>query len=482
MDCKLPGQWTGRFHAVSRWLRPALLVALLSPTFLSCSFFEKNRLQSVIAAGELVVLTRTSPTTYYETPEGPAGFEYDLVKSFADSLGVKPRFVVVSKFSDILPRLIEGEGDMAAAGITVTESRTRQVQFGPPYQEIRQQVIYRLGTERPATIQELIGRQIEVQSGTSYAEYLKELRREYPELEWSEVDRETEDLLVTVWEGLLEFTIADSNIVKINRQYFPDLQVAFTLPKPESLAWAFPPGGDQSLREAAVKFLEKSRASGELAQLIDRYYGAASRSNFVNLSIYRVRMRSLLPQYQMLFESAGKKYGVDWRLLAAIGYQESFWNPQAVSPTGVRGMMMLTEETAGHLGITNRLDAAESIDGGTRYLQGLITRMPPGVTGPDRLWMALAAYNIGIHHLEDARILAQKQGRDPNKWNDVMNYLPWLADEAWHPKTKYGYARGMEAVQFVNRVRTYYDVLVMIDEKEKTRSKPKAFDLKAPAI
>ncbi len=145
-------------------------------------------------------------------------------------------------------------------------------------------------------------------------------------------------------------------------------------------------------------------------------------------------------------------------------------------------LVLLTEETAGHLGVTNRLDAAESIDGGTRYLQGLITRMPSGVTEPDRLWMALAAYNIGIHHLEDARILTQKQGRDPNKWNDVMNYLPWLADAAWHPKTKYGYARGMEAVQFVNRVRVYYDVLVKIDEEEKARSKPKAFDLKAPAI
>jgi len=482
MDRKLPGQWTGRFHAVSRWLRPALLVALFTPAFLSCSFFEKNRLQSVIAAGELVVLTRASPTTYYETPEGPAGFEYDLVKSFAGSLGVNPRFVVVPKFSDILPRFLQGEGDMAAAGITVTESRARLVQFGPPYQEIRQQIIYRLGTERPGNIQELVGRQIEVQAGTSYAEYLKELRQEHPELEWTEVDRETEDLLVTVWEGLLELTIADSNIVQINRQYFPDLRVAFTLPKRESLAWAFPPGKDQSLHEAAVKFMEKSRASGELAQLIDRYYGPASRSNFVNLSVYRVRIRGLLPQYQMMFEDAGKKYGMDWRLLAAIGYQESYWNPQAVSPTGVRGLMMLTEETAGHLGITDRLDAAASIDGGARYVMSLIARMPPGVMEPDRLWMALAAYNIGFHHLEDARILTQKQGRDPNKWNDVMNYLPWLADAAWHPKTKYGYARGMEAVQFVNRVRTYYDVLVKIDEEEKARGKPKAFDLKAPAI
>jgi membrane-bound lytic murein transglycosylase F len=462
MDCKLPGEWIGRFHAVSRRLRTALLVALLTPAILSCSFFEKNKLQAVIAAGELVVLTRTSPTTYYETPEGPAGFEYDLVKGFADYLGVNPRFIVVPKFSDILPRFLEGEGDMAAAGITVTEARARLVQFGPPYQEIQQQVVYRLGTPRPANFQAL--------------------KLEYPELKWTEVDRETEELLVTVWEGLLELTIADSNIVAINRQYFPDLQVAFTLPKPESLAWAFPRGEDQSLHEAAVKYLMETRVSGKLAQLIDRYYGPASRSNFINLSIYRVRIRGLLPHYQMLFENAGKKYGLDWRLLAAIGYQESFWNPDAISPTGVRGMMMLTQETAGHLGVTDRLDVAQSVDGGARYLQSLITRMPPGITEPDRLWMALAAYNVGLSHLEDARILTQKQGHDPNKWNDVKNYLPWLADEAWYPKTKYGYARGMEPVLFVNRVRTYYDVLVKIDEEEKARKKPQALDLKAPAI
>ncbi|GAB4513773.1 MAG: membrane-bound lytic murein transglycosylase MltF [Sulfuricaulis sp.] len=482
MDRKLPGQRIGRFHTVSQYFRSALLLALFIPCLLSCSLFEKNRLQSIIASGELVVLTRASPTTYYETPEGPAGFEHDLVKSFAESLGVNPRFIVAEKFSDIIPRFLKGEADMAAAGITVTESRAKLVRFGPLYQEIRQQVIYRLGTTRPASVQELVGRQIEVQAGTSYVERLNELKREHPELKWTEVDRETEELLQTVWEGLLEISIADSNIVAVSRQYFPDLQVAFSFQNPESLAWAFPQGQDQSLHDAAVKFLTRSRASGELAQLIDRYYGPASRSNFINLSVYKVRLRSVLPRYQLLFEKAGKAYGLDWRLLAAIGYQESFWDPEAISPTGVRGIMMLTEETANQLGVTNRLDPVESIDGGARYLQGLITRMPSGITEPDRLWMALAAYNVGISHLEDARILTQKQGRDPNKWNDVKSHLPWLADEAWYTKTKFGYARGMEPVLFVNRVRTYYDVLVKIDAEEKARKKPQALDLKAPAI
>ena len=475
-------QPTGRFHAALRICRPALLVLLALPLLLSCSVFEKNKLRDVKSAGELVVLTRTSPTTYYETPEGPAGFEVDLANSFANYLGVKPRFVVADKFNDIIPRLLKGDADLAAAGITVTEARSKLVRFGPPYQEIRQQVIYRLGTDRPASAEELIGRQIEVQAGTSYAERLNELKQQYPELKWTEVDKETEELLQVVWEGLLEISIADSNIVAINRQYFPEIQVAFSLQKPEALAWAFLLSEDRSLYDAAVKFLEKSRASGELAQLIDRYYGPASRSNFTNLSVFKVRVRSRLAQYQLLFEKAGKRYNLDWRLLAALGYQESYWDPQATSYTGVRGMMMLTEETADQLGIVDRLDVTQSIDGGAHYLRSLIERMPPGITEPDRTWMALAAYNIGINHLEDARIITQKKGGDPNKWNDVKNYLPLLANEAWYSKTKYGSARGLEPVIFVNAVRTYYDVLVKSDDEEKARKRPEALGIKVPAI
>jgi len=475
-------QPTGIFHAVLRICRPVLLVLPVLPLLLSCSLFEKNKLRDVKSAGELVVLTRTSPTTYYETPEGPAGFEFDLANSFANYLGVKPRFVVADKFNDIIPRLLKGDADLAAAGITVTEARSKLVRFGPPYQEIRQQVIYRLGTDRPASAEELIGRQIEVQAGTSYAERLNELKQQYPELKWTEVDKETEELLQVVWEGLLEISIADSNIVAINRQYFPEIQVAFSLQKPESLAWAFLLSEDRSLYDAAVKFLEKSRASGELAQLIDRYYGPASRSNFTNLSVFKVRVRSRLAQYQLLFEKAGKRYNLDWRLLAALGYQESYWDPQATSYTGVRGMMMLTEETADQLGIVDRLDVTQSIDGGAHYLRSLIERMPPGITEPDRTWMALAAYNIGINHLEDARIITQKKGRDPNKWNDVKNYLPLLANEAWYSKTKYGSARGLEPVIFVNAVRTYYDVLVKSDDEEKAKQRPEALGIKVPAI
>ncbi len=460
-----------------------ILLVLCLPLFLSSCWFAQNKLKAVKAAGELVVLTRTGPTTYYESPEGPAGFEYDLTRAFADHLGVKLRMVVAAKFTDVLPRLANGEADMAAAGITATESRRWQVRFTPPYQEIRQQVVYRLGSTRPADVPDLIGRQIEVHIGTSYVERLETLKRDYPALEWIETEEyETEALLQMVWEGLLDLTVADSNIVALNRQFFPELQVAFALHQPEPLAWAFPPDDDHSLYDAAVKFLETARKSGMLGNLIERYYGAASRSNFINLTVYQVRLQNRLPLYQQYFVESGQKYDLDWRLLAAIGYQESFWDPKAQSHTGVRGIMMLTEETARQMLVADLLDPAQSIQGGAAYVRHLLDRLPERITGTDRLWFALAAYNIGLSHLEDARILTQRQRGNPDRWNDVAQRLPLLADPTWAARTKYGLARGLEPVQFVNRVRTYYDVLVKYDETDKASRSTEALRLKPPAL
>ncbi len=462
------------------WVPAAL--ALLAAFVSACHYFEDNALDRIKAKGRLMVLTRVSPTTYYDTPEGPAGFEYDLAKAFADSLGVELKIVVAERASDILPRLLFGDADMAL-GVAFTEERRALFRFTSPYQSVRQQVVYRLGNRRPGSVAELVGREIEVPAGSIYADRLNDLKREHPGLDWTESEtHEVEDLLQMVWEGLLELTLANSDVMTVERQFFPELQVAFSLPDPLPLAWAFPPGDDDSLREAAERFLAQARKEGLVASLLDRYYGPASRSNFINLTVFRLRVQNRLPRYYTLFRDAAERHGLDWRLLAAVGYQESYWDPNAVSPTGVRGLMMLTEQTARELVIEDRLDPAQSIEGGARYLKGLIEQIPARIPEPDRLWMALAAYNIGLAHLEDARILTERQGGDPDKWVDVKARLPLLEQPKWYRHTRFGYAHGMEAVRFVNRVRVYYDVLVKLDEEEKARATSEALKLKAPAI
>ncbi|NOZ12005.1 MAG: membrane-bound lytic murein transglycosylase MltF [Gammaproteobacteria bacterium] len=463
------------------WIWLGLLSAAL--LLLPASLVQLNRLDAVKASGTLRVLTLNGPTSFYGGPDGNVGFEYDLAGAFAKSLGVNLEMVVVDNFKDMLPRIASGDGDFAAAGITITEQRKSLVRFSPPYQEIRQQVVYRRGTEKPYNVKELTKHHPTIVAGTSFSERLNELKKRYPKLEWSEVDDQgPEDLLIEVWEGLQEVTIADSNLVAVVQQFYPELSVAFNIQRPEQLAWAFPLSDDRSLYDAAAEFIKKTQSTGELSQIIDRYYGPASRSTYPNLAALQRRIESILPEYQSMFEKAGAEHGLDWRLLAAQAYQESLWDPEAVSPTGVRGIMMLTQRTARFLNVNDRVDPYESINGGALYLRDLIDRVPATVEEPDRTWMALAAYNVGMAHLEDARIITAKQGGNPNVWRDVSERLPLLAKPAWYRQTRHGYARGYEPVQYVRRIRTYYDILVKVDEDIKATTFTEAIKVEPPAL
>jgi len=447
-----------------------LVAVLLSIPVLIMEFsWEENHLDRVQLAGKLRVITFNGPTTYFVGNQGPGGFEYELTKIFAEYLGVELEINIADQFDMIMPAIKAGHVDMAAAGLTITDKRKKQFSFSTPYQTIKQQLVYRGGGQKgPRKPAQLTDRAITVTSGSSHVERLQSLKKKYPALQWQETSDETpENLLVRVWENQLDLTIADSNIVSIVRQFYPDLLVAFSLPPDDKLAWMFTHSNDKSLLKAANKFLKKMTSSGELERLLDRYYGPSSQFNYVNSKKFLERIDQLLPTYEKMFRLAEENTGIDWRLLAAQAYQESHWDVDAVSPTGVRGIMMLTNATAKRLKINNRLDPAESIDGGSRYLKMLMDNLPQRIEQPDRLWFALAAYNIGVGHLEDARILTQKAGDDPDNWLDVRQYLPLLAKPEWHKQTRYGYARGYEPVAYVNRVRGYYAILSWSDRQRK---------------
>jgi membrane-bound lytic murein transglycosylase F len=467
-------------RAAIEWLWLMFLgIALM---LLPYSLFHKNALQSVKHSGKLVAVTINGPTTYYEGPDGPVGFEHDLATAFAEHLGVKLELLVADSFTDVFPMLLDGNADIATAGITITDYRKSFLRFSPPYQTIRQQVVYRRGNRPPRKVSDLLGRDIAVVAGSSYAERLEQLQAKHPDLAWTEADdMGPEELLIEVWEGLLELTIADSNIISVARQFYPELHVAFNIQEPEQLAWAFPLDEDKSLYWAAAKFLETMEQSGELDRLRDLYFGPAARSNYIDVTTFRARIDVRLPNYQDLFVEAGKRTGIDWRLLAAQAYQESYWNIHAVSPTGVRGIMQLTQSTAQQLNIENRIDPKASIKGGAIYLKRLRDKLPERIAEPDRTWMALAAYNVGFGHLEDARILTQKQDGDPDKWTDVRERLPLLAKAKWYKQTKHGYARGYEPVQYVRRIRTFYSILVKVDEEERPQAS-EALQVQPPAI
>ncbi|MFQ5644068.1 MAG: membrane-bound lytic murein transglycosylase MltF [Thiogranum sp.] len=461
-----------------------LSLVLLCLFVTACDLLPKSHLDRVLDNGELHVLTRNSGTTYYEGPHGPAGLEYELAAGFAEYLGVRLKIETPESLSRILKKIQFGLADMAAAGLTVTDERKDMLSFSTSYQRITPQLVYRVGTRTPRNLDELQGN-LEVVADSSHAERLRLLQDEYPSLSFSEnSELDSEQLLNLVWEQVIDYTVADSNEVAISRRFYPELRVAFDISAAESLAWAFPRGEDRSLIEKADEYLNMLKDNGRLEQLLERYYGYVSDFDYVGTRRYMKHIEQRLPNYRHWFEEAGKATGIDWRLLAAIGYQESHWNPKAVSPTGVRGIMMLTQGTMRQLGIKkSRLDPQASIEGGGRYIARVKNRVPERIPEPDRTWMALAAYNIGFGHLEDARVLAQGDGADPDKWIDVKKYLPLLSQKKWYQKTRHGYARGNEPVRYVENIRSYYDILVWITDRdnEPTPRSP-ALTITTPAL
>jgi membrane-bound lytic murein transglycosylase F len=427
-------------------------------------------LDQVLETGELRVVTRDSPTAYVVSPDGSSGPEYDLVRAFADELGVELIIESVQSVSEVVPYLMSGKAHLAAAGLSVTDSRRDFVNFGHPYQFVDMHLIYKLGTGKPRTVDDVIGRPVEVVAGTSHVDMLETLREIYPELEWTEnADVEVADLLAKVAEGEVDFTVADSTEFNIQRHFYPDLRVALDLEVGDPIAWAFPKREGDSLLEAADDFLIDIDRSGLLARVTDRYYGHTDEFDYVGTRNFIRHYESRLPRYREMFEQAGAEWGVDWRLLAAIGYQESHWRSNAVSPTGVRGIMMLTEDTAQYLGLDDRVDPRNSIFGGAQYFARQTERIADEVEEPDRTWMALAAYNVGFYHLKDAQQIAEWQGGNRNSWVDVSKALPLKAQRKWYSRVPYGYARGWEPVLYVNNIRAYYNILKWLTENEEPR-------------
>lgn len=432
---------------------------------------QKPVLQSVRDSGTLHVLTRNAATTYFVGPHGAEGLEFELAKAFADYLGVSLKISTDDNLKSILEKVEDNDVHFAAAGLTVTPEREKQVRFSTPYQHITQQLVYSHANSKPKSFDDVTGGVIEVIANSSHVEQLKSLQVNHPELSWDEnTELGSTELLSLVAEKVIDFTVADSNEVLLTRRFHPELSVAFDVSAPQALAWAFPKHGDNSLYKESLKFFKSFKKSGQLATLLKRHYGHARNYDYAGTTTYLGHVRYRLPRYRDLFEKAGEQTEIDWRLLAAVAYQESHWNPRAVSPTGVRGIMMLTKMTAKDLGIEQRTDPAQSIDGGARYLQELSTKFEAGLDPMDRLWFTLASYNVGFGHVQDARLITEKRGGNPDKWVDVKDSLPLLRSKRWYKQTRYGYARGTEPVRYVENIRSYYDILHWHLAKEKEQN------------
>ncbi|MCK5539717.1 MAG: membrane-bound lytic murein transglycosylase MltF [Deltaproteobacteria bacterium] len=432
-----------------------LLISLATYYYLTNYRFQPLTLKP----GTLTVLTQNIPTAYYHGPEGEMGFEYDLALAFAKELGLKLEIKVVDTISEMMEEIAENRADIAAGGLTRTPAREKRFIFGPDYFTVRQELVYRKNGPHPRDLEDLKNFDFVVLARSSYEERLRELRLKWPELKWqTTADYSTDQLLEKVWLKELPCTVADSNILAANLRHYPELKIAFSISKEQPLAWPL----NKNRRKLQKKLLEWFAIfskEGHLETLTERYYGHVEIFDYVDIKIFLRRVKTLLPTYRPLFEKYAKKFNIPWTLLAAKAYQESHWNPLAKSPTGVRGIMMLTRTTAEQMGIKNRLNVSESIRGGAQYFRRLLDRVPDSYPEKDRRNVAIAAYNVGMGHIHDARQLAQLLGHNPDLWSTLKETLPLLSQKKYYKDLKHGYARGYEPVRYVERINNYRDIL-----------------------
>lgn len=445
--------------------RPLLLCVVVALACAACGPADDSQkptrsLQQIRDSGKLIVLTRNAPTAWYLDRNGEsAGPEYEMVEAYASTLGVEVEYKLKPTVKLILKGIENAEGDLAAAGLTITQSRRERFRFGPAYQDVTQQVVCRRDRVQPESIEELTKIELKVIADSSYSQRLEALQKKHPDLKWMESETQsTGQLLYQVWKRELECTIADSNIVDINRRYFPELIAPFNLNRSQSLGWVMSLAR-KDLQESVEDWFGPYRNSGRLANMQETYYGFFEVFDYVDVRRFIRRIDSRFPKYREYFRQAAKKYDLPPLLLSAQAYQESHWRARARSPTGVRGIMMLTLNTAEAMGVENRLNPVQSIFGGAKYLSRLKGGLDEAVTEPDRTWLALAAYNVGRGHLLDAQKLARKQGLNPHRWRDIKQVLPLLADKRYYRRLKYGYARGTEPVRYVRRIREYQHIL-----------------------
>lgn len=455
--------FTKKFNVNQLWTAFLLLSSLF---LLGCKSEPSSaNLQRIIDRGYVTVGTLYGNTSYYLDAEGAAGFEYELAQKYANFLGVELKMLPSYNLNELFEQLNNGEVDLLAAGLSVTDERLQQYRFAPSYDDVSQKLVFKQGNIRPRELSDLTGK-LAIVAESSHVENLARLKLSNPKLAWSETSElDSDELLLSVLSGEIDYTVVDSNTLAINRRYYPEISIGFTIRKAEPLAWMVSKQSDDAILGSLVEFFGQVHHNGVLLALDDKYYGHIEEFNYVDTRMFIKAIENKLPKYQPLFEKYGQE--MDWRLLAAISYQESHWNPHARSFTGVRGMMMLTLPTAKQMGIKSRLDAEQSIRGGAKYFKQLIDRMPARIPNPDRLWFALASYNIGLGHLHDARTITQQQGGDPDRWVEVKERLPLLKQKKYYKKTRYGYARGDEPVHYVENIRRYYDTLTWMDNQTK---------------
>ena len=440
-----------------RWIERLLLLIVVF-FIASCSEHFGRLPFPTPAQHDLVVLIRPGQLTYTTDENGnPAGLEYDLIQTFAQELGVGVKYLIAEP-DTLEARIVDTRYHLAAAWLS--PGADPSMQTTPPIFQTRDILIQHEATLPLSGPEQLGGKRVHVMAGSRQAETLRKLAKEIPDLKVVEFNgADILDLLEQLGNRRIEYVALDESLEDLANQHVPNLRSSLALSDSQPVVWVLGRQPNAELKARIDAFVERVQHDGTLARLEDRYLGHVRRLEQADIVKFFGEIETTLPKFRKYFQAAQVLTGIDWRLIAAVAYHESQWNPNATSYTNVRGIMMLTEETADRLQVSNRLDPSESILAGARYINLLKDQLPGDAEEPDRTWLALAAYNIGPGHFGAARTLARQLKADPNAWYEMKRVLPKLSQPKIAQQLKIGKARGGEAVILVENIRSYYDIL-----------------------
>ena len=432
------------------WWGAGLVAALLLMLFQWPDLAERypptSQLQRVERAGTVRAAVPLDPGI------DQAAFKdlhHALLREFANRLDVTVTLVPAPSQAAMFDMLRRGEVDLAVPARPVGDALPDYLRAAPVYADSQTHLVCSSAVRRrPRELTTSTARQLRVSTSDGYVRRLT-AAGERPIALAQQSPLGTVRLLQQVAAGEVPCTLAQRDEVERARQRMPNLRLGPAIGPSGGIGWLSRNTHDDSLSRQVDRFFLEARQSGLLAQLRQQEHGLRRRFDVVDLNGFRRAMEFKLPRYEADFRRAGARYGIDWRLVAALAYQESRWNPRAESSRGARGLMMLIAATARSMGAHDRFDAESSIAAGTRYLAWLHEQLGEEVAEPDRTWLTLAAYNIGPGGLERARESVREQGGNPNRWPEVRRVLPTLQPGA----------RGWEPVFHVESVRRYFALL-----------------------
>jgi membrane-bound lytic murein transglycosylase F len=431
-----------------------------------------THLEKIRERGALRVVTEFNSISYFIYRGQPMGFQYEMLQELANYLDLALEVSVSNDLERNFIDLQEGITDMIAMNLTVTSERKSKVSFTAPLLQTRQVLVQRLPIQWEKMNKEqlesslirnqldLAGKVVFVQAGSVYETRLRSLSNEIGGgIEIREVNIESEQLVQRVALGELDYTVCDENVGLVNATYFPQLDVSTAISFPQHVAWAVHQRSD-SLRMVINQWITAYQKTRDFAILYDKYF--QNRHEYRNIhSEYYALGSGKISRFDEVIKTEAERIGWDWRLMASIIYQESRFNPEAVSWAGAFGLMQLMPGTAKTYGITMESPPEAQIRAGASFIKWLDDRFRDEITDPnERIKFVLASYNIGLGHIQDARRLAERYKADPNVWQgSVDEWLLRKSDPAYYtdPVVKYGYARGIETCNFVKQIMGRYE-------------------------